>query len=189
MRRERTRPAESRAVGGGRARRAAGPRPPARARAARATPCPGGGIYQALGQGRIDAAAWVGPYDDLKLGFNKVAPNYYYPGWWEGGPELDFFINNKAWEALSSENKAIVESAAALANVEMLAKYDYRNPAALKTLGGRGTKLFRFPTALRGSSFKAAGDVYSELNAGRKGVGVGERGERWLGSGGGRGES
>ena len=59
---------------------------------------PGGEIYQALEKGTIDAAEWVGPYDDLKLGFNKVAPNYYYPGWWEGGPQLDFFVNTKAWD-------------------------------------------------------------------------------------------
>ena len=74
---------------------------------------PGGEIYTALEKGTIDAAEWVGPYDDQKLGFNKVAPFYYYPGWWEGGPQLDFFINQKAFDALSAENKAIVESAAA----------------------------------------------------------------------------
>ncbi|WP_457326333.1 TRAP transporter substrate-binding protein, partial [Roseateles sp. P5_E11] len=60
----------------------------------------GGEIYSALEKGTIDAAEWVGPYDDQKLGFNKVAPNYYYPGWWEGGPQLDFFINTKAYEGL-----------------------------------------------------------------------------------------
>jgi TRAP-type mannitol/chloroaromatic compound transport system substrate-binding protein len=60
---------------------------------------PGGEIYPALEKGTIDAAEWVGPYDDQKLGFNKVAPFYYYPGWWEGGPQLDFFINQKAFDA------------------------------------------------------------------------------------------
>jgi TRAP-type mannitol/chloroaromatic compound transport system substrate-binding protein len=90
---------------------------------------PGGEIYQALEKGTIDAAEWVGPYDDQKLGFNKVAPFYYYPGWWEGGPQLDFFINQKAYDALSAENKAIVEAAAAFAHTEMQAKYDARNPA------------------------------------------------------------
>jgi len=69
---------------------------------------PGGEIYQALEKGTIDATEWVGPYDDLKLGFNKVAPNYYYPGWWEGGPQLDLYINTKAYEGLSSEYKTIV---------------------------------------------------------------------------------
>ena len=57
---------------------------------------PGGEIYTALEKGTIDAAEWVGPYDDLKLGFNKVAPNYYYPGWWEGGPQLSLYINSKS---------------------------------------------------------------------------------------------
>ena len=59
---------------------------------------PGGEIYQALEKGTIDAAEWVGPYDDQKLGFNKVAPYYYYPGWWEGGPQLDFYVNTKAYD-------------------------------------------------------------------------------------------
>ena len=126
---------------------------------------PGGEIYQALEKGTIDAAEWVGPYDDEKLGFNKVAPFYGYPGWWEGGPQLDFFINTKAWEGLSAEYKAIVESAAAVAHVDTLAKYDYRNPVALKTLVSQGVKLFRFPKDIMESSFKATGDVYAELSA------------------------
>jgi TRAP-type mannitol/chloroaromatic compound transport system substrate-binding protein len=124
---------------------------------------PGGEIYQALEKGTIDAAEWVGPYDDLKLGFNKVAPNYYYPGWWEGGPQIDFFINTKAWEGLSAEYKAIVESACAVAHTDMLAKYDARNPAALKTLVGSGVKLFRFPKDMMESAFKASGELYAEI--------------------------
>ena len=126
---------------------------------------PGGEIYQALEKGTIDAAEWVGPYDDLKLGFNKVAPNYYYPGWWEGGPELDFFINNKAFEALSPEYKAIVEAAAAQAHSDMQAKYDARNPAALKQLVGAGTKLRPFPKDVMQAAFKSAMELYEELNA------------------------
>ena len=125
---------------------------------------PGGEIYQALEKGTIDAAEWVGPYDDLKLGFNKVAPNYYYPGWWEGGPQLSLYVNKKAYDGLSAEYKAIVESAAAYAHVEMQARYDARNPAALKTLVGQGTKLFRFPKDVMEGAFKAAMEVYGELN-------------------------
>jgi len=125
---------------------------------------PGGEIYPALEKGTIDAAEWVGPYDDLKLGFNKVAPFYYYPGWWEGGPELDFFINNKAFEALSAENKAIVESAAAEAHVTMQARYDARNPAALKQLVAAGTKLRPFSNDILSAAFKNSMDVYEELN-------------------------
>src|SRR6188768_1695215 len=106
---------------------------------------PGGEIYQSLEKGTIDAAEWVGPYDDLKLGFNKVAPHYYYPGWWEGGPQLSLYVNQKAWEGLSSEYKAVVEAAASHANITMTAKYDARNPVALKQLVGSGTKLRPFP--------------------------------------------
>jgi TRAP-type mannitol/chloroaromatic compound transport system substrate-binding protein len=127
---------------------------------------PGGEIYQALEKGTIDAAEWVGPYDDLKLGFHKVAPFYYYPGWWEGGPQLSLYVNQKAYDGLSSEYKAIIENAAAYAGADMLAKYDYRNPAALKTLVGTGTvKLLRFPKDVMEASFKSAMEVYAELNA------------------------
>jgi len=126
---------------------------------------PGGEIYQSLEKGTIDAAEWVGPYDDLKLGFNKVAPNYYYPGWWEGGPQLDFYINTKAYEGLSTENKAIVEAAASHAHVDMQAKYDARNPGALRTLVASGTKLFRFPKDMMEASFKESMALYSELSA------------------------
>eukprot|EP01030_Chromulinospumella_sphaerica_P004448 gene4448-4353_t len=125
---------------------------------------PGGEIYQALEKGTLDAAEWVGPYDDQKLGFNKVAPFYYYPGWWEGGPQLDLFINQKAYEALSPENKAIVENAAAFAHVDMQAKYDARNPGALKQLVGGGTKLRPFPNDVLVAAFKAAEETYAELN-------------------------
>ncbi len=125
---------------------------------------PGGEIYTALEKGTIDAAEWVGPYDDLKLGFNKVAPFYYYPGWWEGGPQLDFFINQKAYDALSAENKAIVEAAAAVAHIDMQARYDAKNPAALKELVGKGTKLRPFSNDVMAAAFKTSMQVYSELN-------------------------
>ncbi len=125
---------------------------------------PGGEIYQALEKGTIDAAEWVGPYDDLKLGFNKVAPFYYYPGWWEGGPQLDFYINQKAWDGLSAENKAIVEAATAEAHVVMQGRYDARNPIALKQLVGAGTKLRPFPADMMSAAFKQAMALYEELN-------------------------
>ncbi len=126
---------------------------------------PGGEIYPALEKGTIDAAEWVGPYDDQKLGFNKVAPFYYYPGWWEGGPQLDVFINQKAFDALSPEYKAIVEAAASHAHVDMQAKYDARNPGALKQLVGAGTKLRPFPNDVLSAAFKEAMALYEELGA------------------------
>ena len=126
---------------------------------------PGGEIYQALEKGTIDAAEWVGPYDDQKLGFNKVAPFYYYPGWWEGGPEVDFFINQKAFEGLPSEYKAIIEAAAALASADMLAKYDALNPTALKQLVAAKTKVLPFSQAVLEASFKASMEVFAENDA------------------------
>ncbi|MDM4765354.1 TRAP transporter substrate-binding protein [Pelomonas sp. SE-A7] len=126
---------------------------------------PGGEIYSALEKGTIDAAEWVGPYDDKKLGFNKVAPNYYFPGWWEGGPQLDFFINTKAFDSLSAEYKAVVEAASAMAHVDMQAKYDAKNPGALKELVGSGTKLFKFPRDVMETAFKESMAIYSELSA------------------------
>ena len=126
---------------------------------------PGGDIYPALEKGTIDSAEWVGPYDDLKLGFHKVAPFYYYPGWWEGGPELDFFINDKAFNALSPELKAVVEAAASHAHVEMQAKYDARNPAALRQLVGQGAKLREFPKDVMAAAFKEAMAFYEEISA------------------------
>ena len=126
---------------------------------------PGGEIYQALEKGTIDAAEWVGPYDDEKLGFAKVAPYYAYPGFWEGGPQLDFFINDKAYNGLSAEYKAVIEAAASHAHVDMQARYDARNPAALKRLVAGGTKLFRFPKDLLEAAFKEAMAEYSEISA------------------------
>ena len=127
---------------------------------------PGGDIYPALEKGTIDAAEWVGPYDDEKLGFNKVAPFYAYPGWWEGGPGLSFYVNTTAWNALNSEYKAIVEAAAAYAGVDMVAKYDARNPAALKRLVAQGgAKLFAFPKDMMDASLKTSLELYSEISA------------------------
>ncbi len=125
---------------------------------------PAGEIYQSLEKGTIDAAEWVGPYDDLKLGFYKVAKYYGYPGWWEGGPQLDFFVNNKAYDALSGEYKAIVATAASHAHVVMQARYDAKNPAALKELVANKVQLFPFSKDVLDAAFKASMDVYGELN-------------------------
>jgi TRAP-type mannitol/chloroaromatic compound transport system substrate-binding protein len=130
---------------------------------------PGGEIYQALEKGTIDAAEWVGPYDDEKLGLNKIAPHYAYPAWWEGGPQLDFFVNDKALNALSAEYKAIIEAAAAYTHMDTQAKYDARNPAALKRLASGGTKLFRFPKDVMEVAFKESMALYGELSASNPG--------------------
>ena len=123
----------------------------------------GGDIYPSLEKGTIDAAEWVGPYDDEKLGFYKVAKFYHYPGWWEGGPELDLFVNIKAWEALPKEYQAILESACYEANMDMLAKYDALNPAALKRLVANGVQLRPFSNDVLAACYKASQDVFEDI--------------------------
>ena len=125
----------------------------------------GGDIYPALEKGTIDAAEWVGPYDDQKLGFNKIAPNYYYPGWWEGGPTLHSFISLDKWNALPKSYQAILRAACAEANTWMTSKYDAQNPTALRELVGAGTKLAPFSAPIMEASFAAATEVYAETNA------------------------
>ncbi|RYF33866.1 MAG: ABC transporter substrate-binding protein, partial [Comamonadaceae bacterium] len=126
---------------------------------------PAGEVYQALEKGTLDATEFVGPYDDEKLGFNKVAPFYYYPGWWEGGAELEFFIGQKAFDGLSAENKAIVETATMVAARDMTAKYDALNPAALKRLVAAKTQLKPFSKELMDAGYKASMEVFAEHEA------------------------
>src|SRR5215207_5921350 len=125
----------------------------------------GGDIYPALERGTIDAAEWIGPYDDEKLGFNKVAPFYYYPGWWEGGLTLSFYFNKAKWEELPKNYKSIAQAAAMAANTDMLAKYDARNPAALRRLVGAGAQLRPFSPEIMDTSFKATNELYDEISA------------------------
>ena len=124
-----------------------------------------GDIYPALEKGTIDAAEWVGPYDDEKLGFYKVAPHYYYPGWWEGGSMLFTFVNLDKWNALPKNYQAILEQAGHFANTWMIAKYDEVNPAALRRLLANGVKLHGFSPAIMEACFKAAKELHSEIAA------------------------
>ena len=126
---------------------------------------PAGDVYQALEKGTLDAVEFVGPYDDEKLGFNKVAPYYYYPGWWEGGAELEFFINTKAYAALTPEFKAIVDAATDVAARDMTTKYDAFNPPALKRLVAAKTQLKPFPKDFMDAGFKASMEVFAEHEA------------------------
>ena len=126
---------------------------------------PGGDIYPSLEKGTIDAAEWVGPYDDEKLGFYKVAKNYYYPGWWEGGPELDLFVNTKAWSELPKDYQAALEAACYEANMDMLAKYDALNPPALRRLLANGVNLRPFSNEIMAACYKAATEVFDETMA------------------------
>ncbi|PRD42770.1 ABC transporter substrate-binding protein [Phyllobacterium phragmitis] len=125
----------------------------------------GGDVYPALEKGTIDAAEWVGPYDDEKLGFQKVAPYYYYPGWWEGGPTVHLMFNKAKYDALPENYKSLVRTAAQATDADMLQKYDYLNPGAIKRLVASGAKLRPFSQEILGACFDAANEVYDEIMA------------------------
>jgi TRAP-type mannitol/chloroaromatic compound transport system substrate-binding protein len=122
-------------------------------------------IYPALEKGTIDAAEWVGPYDDEKLGLNKVAKFYYYPGFWEGGPMLHELVNEKKWAELPKHYQAAFETACGDANQWMQAKYDAQNPPALRRLVAAGAQLRPFPRSVLEAGEKAAYEVYEEMGA------------------------
>lgn len=120
---------------------------------------PGGEIYPALDRGTIDAAEWVGPYDDEKLGFADVASNYYYPGWWEPGANLSFYINESAWSELPANYQEALDVAAKEASLDMLARYDALNPPAFDRLVAGGTSFHVFPEDI----MNAAAEISEEL--------------------------
>jgi TRAP-type mannitol/chloroaromatic compound transport system substrate-binding protein len=126
---------------------------------------PGGDIYPALEKGTIDAADWVGPYDDEKLGFYKVAKFYYYPAWWEGATALHFFINTTKWAELPKSYQALLTAAAGYTNMDVQAKYDSRNPAALRRLVAGGTQLRPFSQSILEACLKASNEVNAETAA------------------------
>jgi TRAP-type mannitol/chloroaromatic compound transport system substrate-binding protein len=125
-----------------------------------------GDIYPALERGTIDAAEFVGPYDDEKLGFARVAPFYYYPGWQEGASVLHSFVNLQKWNELPKSYQAILQAASAYGNTDMMAKYDTLNAAALRRLIGVGAQLRPFPNEVLEAANKAATEIYTELAAG-----------------------
>jgi TRAP-type mannitol/chloroaromatic compound transport system substrate-binding protein len=125
----------------------------------------GGEIYQALEKGTIDAAEWVGPYDDEKLGFQKVAPFYYYPGWWEGGPTVHLMFNKGKFDELPESYKSLVRTAARATDSDMLSKYDWLNPTAIKKLVANGAQLRPFSQDVLSACFDKSNEVYAEIEA------------------------
>ncbi len=125
---------------------------------------PPGDIYPSLERGVIDAAEWIGPYDDEKLGFNKVAPYYYAPGWFEGSASITTMVNADAWKALPDRYKAAFECACNEQTMRMLAHYDAVNPAALRKLVAAGAKLNYFPRDIMDAAYKATQELWTELS-------------------------
>jgi TRAP-type mannitol/chloroaromatic compound transport system substrate-binding protein len=126
---------------------------------------PAGDLYPALERGTIDAAEWVGPYDDEKLGLHKVAPYYYYPGWWEGSATIHLFMQNAIWDELPAHYRALIEMASSEANAWMQARYNNNNPAALRRLVAEGAQLRAYPDEVFDAAFDAAHELFDEIAA------------------------
>ena len=126
---------------------------------------PGGDIYPALEKGTIDAAEWVGPYDDEKLGFYKVAKFYYTPGWWEGQAQLSAYINLGQWNNLPKSYQAVLTAACAEAEAWVIGKYDTDNVAALRRLVAGGAQLRVFSKEILDACYKSAQEIYADLSA------------------------
>ncbi|WP_299361916.1 TRAP transporter substrate-binding protein [uncultured Paracoccus sp.] len=125
----------------------------------------GGDIYAALERGTIDAAEFSGPLDDEKLGFQKVAQHYYYPGWWEGTANVGLYINRDKWNALPPQYQAALEAACAETMAHCIAKYDNGNPDALMRLIASGAQVHPFPDDVLAAAFAESRKLYDEYAA------------------------
>jgi TRAP-type mannitol/chloroaromatic compound transport system substrate-binding protein len=123
-------------------------------------------IYPSLERGTLDAVEFVGPHDDEKLGFVRVARYYYAPGFWEPGARLHFMANRAAYNALPDIYKNAIAVACAEADTTMLARYDDLNPKALRRLVAAGAQLRFFNRDIMQAAWNAATEVYNET-AGR----------------------
>lgn len=125
---------------------------------------PPGDIYPSLEKGTLDAVEFVGPVDDEKLGFQKVAKYYYYPGWWEGSAQLSLYVNDGAYNNLPKHYQQLIALATRYAGVQLTADYDAHNPAALRRLIANGAVLKAFPRDVMDASFKASNELYKEFS-------------------------
>jgi len=120
-------------------------------------------IYASLEKGTLDAVEFVGPLDDEKLGLQKVAKYYYYPGWWEGSAQVSLYINDAVYDKLPKHYQAIIAMASRYAGEQMTAAYDAGNSAALRRLIASGAVLKAFPRDVMDTAFQVSNAVYKEF--------------------------
>lgn len=123
-----------------------------------------GDIYPSLEKGAIDAAEWIGPHDDYRLGLHRVAPYYYSPGWWEGSAAITCLVGQEAWASLPADLQAVFATACAEQSRDMLARYDALNPIAIRKLIAEGAKVAYFPREVMEAAYAAAQEVWQELS-------------------------
>ena len=125
----------------------------------------GGEIYTNLERGVVDATEWVGPYNDYKMGFYKVA-KYYYPGWHEPGTVLESFVNKSAFEALPKDLQEIVTNATIASNMWMLCESERKNNIYLdKMVKEEGVILKKIPVDVLKQLRKYSVGVLEEIVA------------------------
>ncbi len=122
-------------------------------------------IFQALQTGAVDAAEWVGPYDDEKLGLTQAAQFYSAPGWWEPGSSLEVQVNLAEWEALPELYQQAIQVAAYETNLTMLAQYEAVNNQALENLVAGGTQLRTYSDEILEAAYQATLELYDEFSA------------------------
>ncbi len=122
-----------------------------------------GDIYPALERGVIDSAEYIGPYDDEKLGFNRIAKFYYYPGWWEFAPSTDMMINAKLWDQLPKHYQQTLEAVGAECWHWVMARFDEINPPAMRRLIAQGAQLRPYSREILNAAYKGSQELYAEL--------------------------
>jgi TRAP-type mannitol/chloroaromatic compound transport system substrate-binding protein len=127
---------------------------------------PGSEIFTALETGSIDAAEWVGPYNDIASGLHQAAHYYYYPGWQEPGPTLECIVNKNAWAGLPDDLKAIVRVACQAANLDMISEYMARNAVSLEQIeADSSVEFLSFPDDVLAGLKRLTADVVGDLVA------------------------
>lgn len=127
---------------------------------------PGGELFTSLQSGVIDATEWVGPWNDMALGFHRIVDYYYGPGFHEGGPMLEMIINKKAYEKLPDDLKILVKGACATENMLMHAEYEANNALAMQELQKRETlNILPYPDDILKAFFEVANETLAETAA------------------------
>ena len=127
---------------------------------------PGGEIFLALSQGNIDAAEWIGPWNDMAFGFHTIADYYYFPGIHEPGTVLSLGLNLDLWNDMSAWEQAVIRDAAESENSYMWAEFNAQNARALDVLVNQhGVKLRRFPDHILRQMKRVAREVLEETAA------------------------